>query len=86
MTNEQISAFCLDRLSEILRIPRDSIDPRAKFNRLGLDSAMTVYLLMDLEERLNLELAPEAFYDHPTVEALSAFLADQHAVRYGAAN
>jgi acyl carrier protein len=31
---------------------------------------------MELEDRLNLELSPETFYDHPTVDALSAHLAE----------
>ena len=75
MTKEEISAFCVDQLAEILRIPKDTIDKDAKFARLGLDSAMTVYLLMELEDKLNLELSPETFYDHPTIDALSTHLA-----------
>lgn len=81
MTKEQISAFCIDRLADILRIPKDTIDASAKFSRLGLDSAMTVYLQMDLEEKLDRELTLDLFYDHPTVEALSAYLAAKHAAR-----
>ena len=57
----------------------------AKFTRLGLDSAMTVYLLMELEDKLDLELSPETFYDHPTVDALSAHLAEKTAARAGRA-
>jgi acyl carrier protein len=76
MTKEEISAFCVDQLAEILRIPKEKVDVNAKFTRLGLDSAMTVYLQMELEDRLNLEVPPDTFYDHPTVNELSAFLAD----------
>ena len=54
MTKEMISAFCLDSLSKILKLPRERINPDAKFSRLGLDSAMSVYLLMELEEKLAL--------------------------------
>jgi acyl carrier protein len=79
MTKEQISAFCVDSLAGILRIPKDSIDTKAKFSRLGLDSTMSVYLLMDLEEKLNLEFSSDAIYDHPTVDALSAYLAGKRA-------
>jgi acyl carrier protein len=77
MTKQEISTFCVDQLAEILRIPNEQVDVNAKFARLGLDSAMTVYLLMELEEKLDLELSPETFYDHPTVDALSAYLADK---------
>ena len=44
---------------------------------------MTVYLLMELEDRLNLELSPETFYDHPTIAELSAYLAEMVAARAG---
>jgi acyl carrier protein len=81
MTKNEISAFCVDQLAEILRIPKDKIDVNAKFARLGLDSAMTVYLQMELEDRLDMEVAPDAFYDHPTVDALSARLAEKLAAR-----
>ena len=81
MTKDEISAFCVDQLAEILRIPKEQVDVNAKFTRLGLDSAMTVYLLMELEDRLDLELSPETFYDHPTVDALSAHLAGKVAAR-----
>ena len=81
MTKDEISAFCVEQLAEILRIPKDTIDVNAKFTRLGLDSAMTVYLLMELEDKLNLELSPETFHDHPTIEALSAHLAEKTAAQ-----
>jgi len=84
MTHEQISDFCVTALANILRISRERIDTGTKFNRLGLDSAMLVYLMMELEEKLDLELSTDDFYDHPTVEALSRFLADKRALRSAA--
>ena len=81
MTKDEIAAFCVDQLTEILRIPKDKVDVDAKFTRLGLDSAMTVYLLMELEDKLELELSPETFYDHPTVADLSAHLAEKTAAK-----
>ena len=83
MTKEQILAFCVDRIADLLRIPKEVVDTQTKFSRLGLDSATAVYLLMDLEEKLDLELSPEAFYDHPTVDNLSDYLAGKHAARAG---
>ena len=81
MTKEEISAFCVDQLAEILRIPKDKVDVNTKFTRLGLDSAMTVYLLMELEDRLDLEVSAETFHDHPTVDALSGHLVEKIAAR-----
>lgn len=60
-------------------MPTQSVSTDAKFNRLGLDSAMTIYVMMELEEKLNLELSPDDFYDYPTVNELSRHLAERHA-------
>jgi acyl carrier protein len=84
MTREQISELCIAALANILRIEKDRVDIGTKFNRLGLDSAMLVYLMMELEEKLDLELSTDDFYDHPTVEALSRFLADKCTTRSAA--
>ena len=84
MTREQISDFCIISLANVLRVPRETVEADAVFNRLGLDSAMVVYLMMELEEKLDLELSPDDFYDYPTVNDLSRFLADKHATHSAA--
>ena len=79
MTKDEISAYCIEQLADILRIPKESVDTRANFARLGLDSAMSIYLVMEIEDKLNVELDNDTLIDHPTVEALSAFLAEKAA-------
>ena len=61
MTREQISDFCVASLANVLRMPKEQIKTDAKFNRLGLDSAMVVYVMMELEEKLDLELSHRRF-------------------------
>jgi acyl carrier protein len=84
MTREQIAEFCTVSLAKVLRMPKESVAADAKFNRLGLDSAMVVYVMMELEEALGFELSPDDFYDHPTVNDLSRYLAEKHAARSAA--
>jgi acyl carrier protein len=84
MTVEQISEFCVTSLAKVLRIPKDRVEADAKFSRLGLDSAMVVYVMMELEEKLGLELSMDDFYDFPTVHELSRYLAEKHAKRSAA--
>jgi acyl carrier protein len=84
MTREQISEFCIVSLANALRIPKETVEADARFNRLGLDSAMVVYLMMELEEKLDVELSPDDFYDYPTVNALSRYLSEKHATRSAA--
>ena len=42
---------------------------------------MMVYVMMELEEKLDLELSPDDFYDYPTVDELSRYLAGKRAAR-----
>jgi acyl carrier protein len=79
MTREQISEFCVASLANVLRVAKNTITTDTKFTRLGLDSAMIVYLMMELEEKLNLELSPDDFYDYPTVNDLSLYLLQRQA-------
>jgi acyl carrier protein len=81
MTQEQISELCVASLANVLRTPKDRVKTDIKFSRLGLDSAMVVYVILELEEKLDLELSTEDFYDHPTVDELSHFLAEKRATR-----
>ena len=80
MTRDQISELCVASLAKVLRIPQDRVETAAKFHRLGLDSAMVVYVMMELEEKLDLELSMDDFYDYPTINAPSRYLADKQAV------
>lgn len=81
MTKEEISAFCVDQVVDIVHMPKEQVDTRTNFARLGLDSAMSVYLVMELEDKVGLELSNEILVDYPTIELLSAYLAEQCAAR-----
>jgi acyl carrier protein len=84
MTRQEISEICIASLANVLRISKDRVETGTKFNRLGLDSAMVVYVMMELEEKLDLELSMDDFYDYPTVDELSRYLAEKHATRSAA--
>ena len=84
MTRQEISEICVASLANVLRISKDRVETGTKFNRPGLDSAMVVYVMMELEEKLDLELSMDDFYDYPTVDELSRYLAEKHATRSAA--
>jgi acyl carrier protein len=79
MTQQEISEICLTSLANVLRIAKDRIKTDAKFSRIGLDSAMVVYVMLELEEKLGLELSTDDFYDYPTIDELSRYLAKRRA-------
>jgi acyl carrier protein len=84
MTEQEISDFCVASLAHVLRVSKEHIETKTKFSRLGLDSAMIVYVMMELEEKLGFELTTDDFFDHPTVDELSRYLAKMRAARSAA--
>jgi acyl carrier protein len=79
MTQQEISELCVSSLANVLRIAREKVKTDAKFSRIGLDSAMVVYVMLEIEEKLGLELSTDDFYDYPTIDQLSRHLAARRA-------
>ena len=75
----QIRDFCLDYLGRALArvIPSHEIVAEARFASLGLDSASSTHLLVELEDWLGIELSPEVVFEYPTIKDLARFLAGQ---------
>jgi acyl carrier protein len=78
---EEIQAWMIDRLSRLLRIAPGELDPREPIVRYGLDSVALVAFAGDLEEWLGYRFDGNPLEDHPTIEALAAFLAAETAKR-----
>src|SRR3954454_9697469 len=62
-----IRDWCVEYLARTLDLPDHTIDPEMTFVRLGLDSANSVFLIVELEERIGLELTPDLLFEHPTI-------------------
>jgi acyl carrier protein len=79
ISEAQIRDFCLEYLSRTLAraIPSHEIVADARFASLGLDSASSTHLLVELEDWLGVELSPEVVFEYPTVGDLARFLAGQ---------
>ena len=76
-----IRAWCKDYLAKTLKLPPERIDPNARFARLGLDSASSVFLLAALEEWLGVDLPAEVVFEHQTIADLARYLSSSHAVQ-----
>jgi acyl carrier protein len=79
MTQQEISELCVASMANVLRLAKDRIKTDTKFSRIGLDSAMVVYVMLEIEEKLGLELSTDDFYDYPTIDQLSRHLAARRA-------
>lgn len=73
-SREDITRWCQQYVADLLEVPAESIDPAADFDRLGLDSALAVSLLIEIEERYGVDLPPEALFDNPNLDAVAGYL------------
>jgi acyl carrier protein len=74
-TEAEIRDWCIGYLAKTLKRPANSIDPEAKLARLGVDSATSVFLLVELEELLDVELPTNLVFEYPTITQLARQIA-----------
>jgi acyl carrier protein len=73
---EEIQTWLKAAISNIAEIPSAQIDTRRPFAEYGLDSLQLIELSGNLEDFLNLDLAEAIAWEYPTIELLSANLAE----------
>jgi acyl carrier protein len=73
-TKDAIEQWCQQYVAELLGVPSSSVDPAASFDQLGIDSALAVSLIIEVEERYGVELPPEDLFENPNLNALAAYL------------
>jgi acyl carrier protein len=71
---EAIVEWCQKYVADLLEVPVAAVDPDADFDRLGLDSALAVSLLIEIEQRYGIELPPEELFDTPNLHAVAAYV------------
>ncbi|MFJ8403579.1 acyl carrier protein [Streptomyces microflavus] len=73
-----IAAKLESAVAEDLELPSGQrVDRRTTFVDLGLDSASIVSIAGKASEQLGTEVPPEWLFDHPTIQQLASFLAQQ---------
>lgn len=70
-TRDAIVGWCREYVADLLQTPADAIDAGEDFDRLGVDSALAVSLLMEVEERYGVDLEPEELFANPTLNAVA---------------
>jgi acyl carrier protein len=73
-SRDEIVSWAQEYLAELLEVPVATIDPDADLDRLGVDSAIAVSLLMEVEERYGVELPPEVLFETPTLNEVATYL------------
>lgn len=79
-SQEAIAEWCQKYVADLLEVPAESVDLDADFDRLGIDSALAVSLLIEVEERYGVDLPPESLFDNPNLNAVATYLHEHVAV------
>ncbi len=79
-TAADISDWLTGKLAEAMRVAPTDVSPTEPLIGMGLDSMQFVVLVGELEQWLGCRFTDNPLIDHPTVETLSEYLADQLAL------
>jgi acyl carrier protein len=74
---QEIQEGIVQRLSRLTGVPHEDIDVREPILNYGLDSVALVAFAADLKAWLGVSLRENPLDEHPTIEALAQFLAEQ---------
>jgi acyl carrier protein len=75
---EKVQNWLIDKLADQLSLDSQTISISESLTRYGLDSIDAVTMVGDLEDWLDLELPSTLFWDYPTIEKSSQYLAENY--------
>ncbi|MEU5274081.1 type I polyketide synthase [Streptomyces hygroscopicus] len=71
-----LESYLAEHIRTVLRLSSSTLDPQTPLGSLGFDSLLAMELRVRLETGLNIKLASNFVWRHPTVAALAAGLAE----------
>ncbi|GAA2253765.1 hypothetical protein GCM10010430_41890 [Kitasatospora cystarginea] len=75
---ERICDVVIEKVCELLKVSAADLDVDVDLSEYGLDSIVISQLVIMVNESLGLELVPTVLFEHPTLRAFSAHLADEY--------
>ena len=76
MTREELRHWLARHIGEVRGVAAETIDPRERFTRLGLDSLLLTRIMADLSTLLGRPIAPTLAWEYPSIELLAAYLTE----------
>src|SRR4051794_17897898 len=83
VSREDVLAWMRGHLARLLGVAPDDLDPHEHFLDLGVDSVQAMALLEAIAEELQIALAPEVFFDYPTMVDLAGHLMSAYPEQLG---
>ena len=67
----EILTWAQEYLADLLGSDAGSLEPDTDFDQLGIDSALAVSMLTEIEDRFGVDLPPESLFENPTLRAVA---------------
>lgn len=80
-TSDEIEAWLLNYLSQILSISPSEIALDLPLQSYGLDSAVAIALLAELSEYIGYDLDPELLFEYPTIASIANYCSGMEEIR-----
>ncbi|UFP94714.1 acyl carrier protein [Gloeobacter morelensis] len=77
VSKSAIVGWMKNYIGGFLNVSAQQVDEQTDFERFGLDSAIVVSLVSELEEWLDLELSPALLFEYPTIDSMAEHLYSQ---------
>jgi len=77
----EIQCWLVERVAAYLEKTPEDISTTLPLADMGMDSMYALSLCGDIEDKLNLEVEPTLAWDHPSIEAIAAYLVRQLPLR-----
>lgn len=81
---ERVESLLIAELAPLLEIEPSRLRPDTYISEFGVDSMLFTQLVLRLNRKLGLKLAPAALFGHPTLRSFANFLAQEHADKLSA--
>ncbi|MFE1771913.1 SDR family NAD(P)-dependent oxidoreductase [Streptomyces sp. NPDC059008] len=75
---ERVCAVVVEKVCELLKVTPDDLDVHVDLSEYGLDSLVITQLVNMVNDALGLELVPTVLFEHATIQAFGAHLADEY--------
>ncbi|MFE1441933.1 acyl carrier protein [Streptomyces sp. NPDC058739] len=84
VTAAEAQKWLIEEIAQRLGVDPSEVPPDQYFDELDLDSTAALIIAGEMEKWLGFELGTTALWYHPTIEALSAHIAEESQARAAA--
>ena len=74
---DAIRSWLISEVQDLLSVEAESLDVNKRLVDYGLSSMTGMIFSGNIEDKLGIRLDPSVAWEHPTIESLAAFLADE---------